>query len=168
MLTRIIIAVSITLFILTIIEVGYLFLYQPSSKEAARQNQVSRVSSSDINYSVLNYLNANKDILASSVVKSEYRGIVKEALGTPGIKGRLEYEKGLFISPVGGKSGSGIYMLFRKTDLEALKIYKKILGVNIPMIFSDLKPGDELIIEETIDLFADPSYNRLEIEIIKL
>ena len=59
-------------------------------------------------------------------------------------------------------------MLFRKTDLEALKIYKKILGVNIPMIFSDLKPGDELIIEETIDLFADPSYNRLEIEIIKL
>jgi hypothetical protein len=170
MLNRILIALPITLVILMLVVVFYLFFYKPAPQamvvttgEESTGSQQAVLSSN-----VLNYLSATGDILVSSKVTNEFSGVLTEVLDRPGVRKFIVYEKALGLRSVGEGSGGTNYLLFRKNDVGAIKVYEPFLGVNKQMEFADLKVGDRVKIKEIIDLLADPSYNRLEIEITKL
>ena len=169
MLNRILISLFITLFAVTMIEVGYLFFYKPSSQTNNLKN-VNNNFPSNINYFVFNYLNSfSRDILVSALVTSQFQGTIVKVLDRPGTENSIQYEKGLILKPV-NQPGSEVqnYLLFRKTDLSALKIYQKILVIEREISFSDLKIGNGVNVEIVIDLRKDSLYNILKIKIVKL
>ena len=160
MLNRILISVSIALFTITIIEIGYLFFYKSPAN----------TSTNSINSSSIEYLSSySGNILTSAIVTAEFEGIIVNILNKPGTRNSVQIENGLVLEPI-NKTGNQTRnsILFRKTDLPALKVYEKFFFIERRINFSDLKKGDSVTVKEVIDLKKDPLYNRLLIKIVKL
>lgn len=59
-------------------------------------------------------------------------------------------------------------ILFNEFDLNKTKVFKKLENQEIPISLDDLKVGDRVIIDATLDLTLDWGKNAVEIKILKI
>ncbi|HVZ11816.1 MAG TPA: hypothetical protein VG965_02195 [Patescibacteria group bacterium] len=148
-------------------EVYYLYIYKTDSgtRYATQKPSIKKPqSNSAVSTGITNYIASfDKNILKKSEISNEIEGKIAKVLDAPGVMNQFQYEKGLAIARSNGQSVVNYYFL-RKSDIPKLKVVQN--GQNIQ--FSDLKIGDTIKIEETMDLLAAPGSNRESVEIDKL
>jgi len=173
MSNKILPAIFVILFFVLIGEVVYLFL-------TSKNNQPQNISPSVVNVTgnnkketqrngiqavndqtVENIKMFNKEVIRSSILENQFQGKIIEIKKEPQGQ-KVDFSYVLKIRIKGNKETNSFYF----NDQEVNKI--KIKNENNYLSVDDLKVGDEIIINERLDLLKDINANLISLEIIKL
>ena len=174
MLSKVIIAFSITLFLFVVFEVGYIFFYKSSNTTSAPSQVKEVVNPQQISGQKQNPNQARNnywiDIISSSLSVNKYEGIITSIINTPGQSRQVNYQEAIGLKPLNpsGRTDPMRLFLIRQQDLAVLKVYDSTSESKKEIKFSDLKIGDKIRIEEDLDMMKDPSSNRVRLDITKI
>ncbi len=169
--------IFVVLLIITAAELFYFFIYQPKSvnKSSSTTNQfpsltptpqsVSSEENQAVNSTTVNNLFLyKKSILSSSIINNKYEG---EIVFINKNGGFLKTEQFKYDLEIKIKSDLNEFNSFyyNENEVKQIKVFKLNNNQKESSDINELKIGDKIVIEESLNLLKDPNNNLEKLEI---
>ena len=165
MSSKVLTTIFVILFFVLLGEVGYFFYFSrtpevenqlaPTILVPAPPSQPERQGVQAIKDDVLNYLYvANEGVIISSTLENQYQGKIIKLEISDGLKIIFQSENGA----VNGYN-------FSKQELEKISVFRDNAGENEEITLNDLKLGDQITIDITLNLLNDLTNSLIESKI---
>lgn len=173
--------IFVVLLIVTAAELYYFFLYQPKSvnKSGPITNQPPSPTPQTISSEKNQFINENqavntntvnnlflykKSILSSSIINNKYEG---EIVFINKNGGFLKTEQFKYNLEIKIKSDSEEFNTFyyNENEVKQIKVFNLKNNQKEPSNINELKIGDKIVIEESLNLLKDPNNNLEKLEI---
>jgi hypothetical protein len=156
------------LLIINLLEAFYLFGWPVLNNKTSALNFNNNKNNSALNLYLVNSLvkYSQVDLLKKAVITNRYEGTLTRFEYGKRKMGDFSYQ---LLFEMEGSNGTKVTRLYNDKDIAKTQVYFKMKSGALSEIkFKDLKVGDTIINEETVDLMKIHADNMIENKIIKL